>query len=136
MTSRDPVTALKAMPPAMALAKIARSAVSPKCSCAPPRATRNPVMTSSNTSSAPCVVGQAPEHLEEPGHGRDEAPVDGDRFAHDRRHLSAMLGQDRLDRRRVVPLGDDHVRQGALGDARRSREPSPGARVGPERNGS
>ena len=41
------------MPLPSALPKQTRSACTPKCSCAPPGARRKPVMTSSNTASAP-----------------------------------------------------------------------------------
>lgn len=51
--SARPATALTGQPPASALPYTARSGVTPKCRAAPPSASRNPVMTSSKTSTAP-----------------------------------------------------------------------------------
>ena len=53
MISRRPATTDKGAPPATAFPNVDRSGVTPKCACAPPRAIRNPVMTSSMMKSAP-----------------------------------------------------------------------------------
>ena len=57
MISRRPTTAESGNPFAIALPKHARSGMTPKRSCAPPSARRNPVTTSSKISTAPfaCV---------------------------------------------------------------------------------
>ena len=49
----------------MTLPRIVRSGVTPSRSCAPPRATRKPEITSSKTSSAPLRVGLLAQELEE-----------------------------------------------------------------------
>ena len=53
MTSADPPMAPTGMPPPMTLPKADMSGTTPITCCAPPRATRNPVITSSKISSAP-----------------------------------------------------------------------------------
>ena len=57
----------------------------PKRPWAPAGPSRNPVITSSNTSSAPCSVQRRRQVLEEAGVGRDEAHVGGDRLDEHRR---------------------------------------------------
>jgi len=61
MMSRGPAKAASGMPPPMTLPNTNRSAWKPGIDfayrlCAPPSATRKPVITSSNTSSAPCAL--------------------------------------------------------------------------------
>ena len=85
----------------------------PKRACAPPSPTRKPVITSSNTSSAPWRVARSRSAVEESGGGRDEAHVRGDRLDEDRRGLRAVLGERRVERGEVVVRHDDRVGDGA-----------------------
>ena len=93
----------------MTLPKIERSGVMPKRACAPPSATRKPVMTSSNTSSAPCCVHSDAERVEKTRRGRDEAHVRGDRFDEHGRDLGAGSSKTRVERGDVVVRHDDRV---------------------------
>ena len=54
MTAELPPIAATGNPPPRPLASVVRSGVTPKNSCAPPRANRKPVITSSKISNAPC----------------------------------------------------------------------------------
>src|SRR3989338_4106267 len=51
---RGPPTAPIGKPPPIILPNVVRSGVTPKASCAPPSATRNPVTTSSKINTMPC----------------------------------------------------------------------------------
>src|SRR5712671_3564542 len=53
MMRRAPPKAPTGMPPPITLPKVARSGAMPKSSAAPPRASRNPEITSSKMRSAP-----------------------------------------------------------------------------------
>ena len=88
MTSARPPKAPTCRPPPMTLPKHDRSGVTPKRSCAPPRASRKPVITSSKTSSAPTRSHSARRPGEEPGAGRDQAHVGGDRLDDDARDVA------------------------------------------------
>ena len=65
MTSRLPATAPPGMPPAMILAIVVRSGVTPNRCWAPPGAQRKPVMTSSKMSSDAVLAGDIANGLEE-----------------------------------------------------------------------
>ena len=56
MTSARPAMAPTGMPPPRILPRVVRSGVTPTYSWAPPKASRNPVMTSSKMSTAPRLV--------------------------------------------------------------------------------
>ena len=74
MIAGGPPKAPTGSPPPMTLPKHHRSGVTPKRSAAPPRASRKPVITSSNSSRAPAAVAGVPQALEEPGRGRRPGP--------------------------------------------------------------
>ena len=70
--------------------------------CAPPNAIRNPVITSSNTSSAPLAVQTLAEPLEEPGLGRHDAHVRRDGLDDHRRDRVAVSREGIVERLDVV----------------------------------
>src|SRR5260370_775338 len=86
MMSRRPPKAPTGMPPPMILPSVVKSGRTPYSVCAPPKATRKPVMTSSNISSAParshsrlsvcknCGAGADEAHRFEAGHECDPPP--------------------------------------------------------------
>ena len=69
MISARPPNAASGSPPPAILPRIVRSGVTPKRSCAPPRATRKPVITSSKTSSAPAASQSIRSASRKPGAG-------------------------------------------------------------------
>ena len=96
------------------------SAGTPSSSCAPPRATRKPVITSSRTSSAPDESASSRSRSRNPGSGGTTPMFAGTGSA--RIAAGRVLGDRGLDRLGVVP-GDDHRRgRSGLGDARRGRD--------------
>ena len=87
-------------------------------SCAPPGATRKPVITSSKTRSAPWRVAERAQARRKSGPRRDDAHVPGHRLDDDRRDLVGLhAAKQRLDAREVVVLRDERVARGRLGDA-------------------
>ena len=60
---------------------------------------------------------------EEPGAGRDESHVRGDRLDEDRREVGAVLGERGVERGEVVVRHDDRVGDGAGGHAGRTGQP-------------
>ena len=56
ISSARPPYAATGSPPPITLPRHVRSGCTPKRDCAPPYATRNPVITSSKTSTAPCTL--------------------------------------------------------------------------------
>ncbi len=83
---------------------------------APAGPTRNPVMTSSKTSSAPVSSQRRRSAGEEPGVGGDEPHVRGDRLDEDGRDVGAVLGEHGVEGVVVVERDDDRVGDGAGGD--------------------
>ena len=79
MTSRRPPYAPMGMPPPMILPSVVRSGVTPYSPCAPPCATRKPVITSSKISSAPCslVMSRSPCRKPSPGGTTPMLPATG-----------------------------------------------------------
>ena len=69
MISARPPNAASGSPPPTIFPRMVRSGVTPKSSCAPPRATRKPVMTSSNTRSAPDASQRRRSASRKPGSG-------------------------------------------------------------------
>ena len=123
MISARPPNAASGSPPPTIFPRIVRSGRTPKRSWAPPRATRKPVITSSNTSSAPEASQSARSASRKPGCGRDAAHVPGDRLDEDRGEvLAAALdgGGGEVD---VVVVDDDRVADDGLGHAGRGRDP-------------
>ena len=57
------------MPPPITFPRQVMSGLTRYFTCAPPQATRNPVITSSNSSSAPSRVAQVAQALEVPDAG-------------------------------------------------------------------
>ena len=110
-------------PPPTTLPKIDRSGVMPNRPCAPPGPTRKPVITSSKTSSAPCVVAAAAQPGEEAGAGGDEAHVGGDRLDEHRGELGAVRGERGVERGDVVVGHDDRVGDRAGRDPGRAGQP-------------
>ena len=104
MTSARPPNAASGSPPPTILPSTVRSGVTPNRSCAPPRATRKPVITSSKTSSAPARVAEQAQRLEEPGRRRHAAHVPGDGLDDDRRQALAVALDRRGDAVDVVVL--------------------------------
>ena len=94
--------------------------MTPDSSCAPPRATRKPEMTSSKMSSAPVSSALRPQQLQEALGRRDEAHVRRKRLGEDRREL-VLLGR-RDERVGVVPGHDDRARRDLGGHAGRGRD--------------
>ena len=80
ITSARPVRIERGIPLATAFEKQARSAVTPKCSCAPPRASRKPVHISSNTRRAPRSVHSRRSPSRKPRRGSSN--VMGSRITH------------------------------------------------------
>ncbi len=80
MTSARPVSSESGMPLATAFEKQARSAVTPKRSCAPPSASRNPVHISSKISSAPRAAHSRLSSTRKPSRGASN--VVGSRITH------------------------------------------------------
>ena len=68
-TSARPPNAASGSPPPTILPRMVRSGRTPKRSCAPPRATRKPVITSSKTSSAPLASQSRRSASRNPGSG-------------------------------------------------------------------
>ena len=89
-------------------------------SCAPPRATRKPEITSSRIKQRPAGVGALAQQLEEARAGRDEAHVGGQRLGDDRRELvpTGRLLHGGAQRVGVVPGHHDRGGRGARGHAR------------------
>ena len=69
MISARPPNAARGSPPPTILPRMVRSGRIPKRSWAPPRATRNPVITSSKTSSAPEASQSLRSASKKPGSG-------------------------------------------------------------------
>jgi hypothetical protein len=69
ISSRGPPYAAAGSPPPTTLPMTTRSGVTPVSSWAPPRATRKPVITSSNTSSAPVAVARSRSSSRNPSAG-------------------------------------------------------------------
>ncbi len=82
---------------------------------------RNPVMTSSQTSSAPASVQRRRRPARKPSAGGDQAHVGGDRLDEHRRELGAVAVERVVERGVVVVGDDDGVGHRALGDARPNR---------------
>ena len=119
MIARRPATAASGSPPPSTLPRIVRSGVTPSCSCAPPRATRKPVITSSSTSSAPDESHSSRSSSRKPlraGTRPMFAAIGSARIA-------ATLVVDRsLHSLRVVPRHDDRVARLRRGHTRRCRD--------------
>ena len=92
MTSRRPPTAPIGRPPPITLPNVVRSGVTSYFAWAPPVSRRNPVITSSKTSSAPTRSHSARSPSRNPGRGRDDAHVGGDRLDDHRGHVVVELG--------------------------------------------
>ena len=112
----------------MTLPRIVRSGITPSRSCAPPRATRKPEITSSKTSRAPAASRLA-QKLEEARLRRDHAHVRRVGLAQERSDLA--LGERALNRLAVVPGHNECVGglRGGHARARRNalgREPRAG----------
>ena len=97
--SRRPPYAATGSPPPITLPSVVRSAVTPKRSAAPPGAMRNPVITSSKISSAPCSSASRAQRGQERRIGRDEPRVADHRLDDDRRDATGVAPQQRLDAR-------------------------------------
>ena len=69
MRSARPPYAATGNPPPMTLPRVVRSGLTPKRSGAPPGAIRNPVITSSKISSAPCASASRRNAGRNPGSG-------------------------------------------------------------------
>ena len=89
----------------------------PKYSAAPPRANRNPVLTSSKIEQDPELLGQRSHRLVEARLGHDPLGVAEDRLDDDRRDVLALALEEPAQEVDVVVAGrDDRVGDGA-GDA-------------------
>ena len=107
----------------MTLPRIVRSGVTPYTPCAPPNAIRNPVITSSNTSSAPASEHRSRRPSRNPGSGGTTPmfAATGSTIAAAIR--SPVLGEHPVDRCEVVERHRERVARGALGHARRPGDP-------------
>ena len=74
------------------------------------------MITSSNSSSAPCSVHSSRNPFEESRRGGDHAHVRRDGFDGHHRHLVAAFGEERLDRLEVVERRGERVLRAAFGD--------------------
>ena len=92
--------------------EVGRDAVA--CPGRPPSPTRNPVITSSNTSSAPARVQRSRSRSRKPALGRNQTHVGGDRLHDHRREVGAERVERVLERGVVVERHHDGV-----GDGRR-----------------
>ena len=126
MMRRAPPKAPTGMPPPMTLPKVARSGAMPVSSAAPPRARRNPEITSSKISSAPCALRERTQLLQELGALQQQAVVGRHRFDDDGGDARALACEQRLRRRLIIER--QHARGGGegLGHAGRGRAPEGG----------
>ena len=130
---RAPPKAASGSPPPTILPRIVRSGRTPKRACAPPRATRKPVITSSKTSSAPVASHSIRRPSRKPGAGGTQPmfPATGStRIAASPSPYRSTAAAVRVE---VVVGDDDRVGGHAGGHARRRRdaerrEPGAGAR--------
>ena len=109
----------------MILPRIVRSGSTSSRCWAPPRATRKPLITSSNTSSAPVSSASRRSFARKPSDGAHQSHVGRVGLADDRRELAER------QRLRVVPRDDHRVGRLRMGHARRrryalGRKPRPG----------
>ena len=104
----------------MILPSVVRSGVIPNRSWAPPRAMRNPVITSSKMSSAPWAVVCSRRASRKPGLGSQDADVGADRLDDDRGDLVRVAAEHLGDRRDVVVRDHDRVPRGRGGDPGRA----------------
>ena len=109
MTSARPPNAASGRPPPTILPRIVRSGRTPNRSCAPPRATRKPVITSSKTSSAPDASHSCRSASRIAVDRRDDAHVPRDRLDDDRGEAFAVAEHGLGDRLDVVVRADDRV---------------------------
>ena len=97
----------------------------PKRCCAPPRATRKPVITSSKISSAPWRVREFAQRFQKSRRGRNAAHVADHRLDDHRGDLSAAFrerlldGGDRIVRQRDGGFGERLRNARRIGDAER-----------------
>ena len=138
MISARPPNAASGRPPPTIFPRIVRSGGTPKRSCAPPRATRKPVITSSKTSSAPDASQSARSASRKPGAGGTQPmfPATGSTKIAARsslwRSTAAAASVD------VVVVDDDRVGDDRRRHARRGRDAErreARARLGEERVG-
>ena len=123
MRSRRPPTAAQGKPPPITLPRTVRSGRMPKSSCAPPRPTRKPVMTSSKTSSAPLASHAARSSSRKPAAG-GTTPMFAAIGSTTTQAISSPRAVERLAHRRpVVVRQDDRVGDGARRDAGRPGQP-------------
>src|SRR6476660_8072645 len=95
MTSARPPKAAAGSPPLITLPKVNRSASTGSSPYQPAGLTRNPVITSSMTSTVPC--GDLAQSGIEPGRRRHRAHVAGGRLGDDAGDVGAVLVECRLD---------------------------------------
>src|SRR6266536_613291 len=114
MSSAGPPKAASGSPPPTIFPSTVRSGRTPKRSCAPPRPTRKPVITSSNASGA--------LQLQEARRRRDAAHVPGDRLDDDRGKAFAVALDGRGSPFEIVVVDDDRVGGDTGGNAERRRD--------------
>ena len=93
-------------------------------------------MTSSNTSSAPCSVASRRSASRNPAWAAIRPPLTATGSHRIAATWPRMLGEDRLDRADVVPLGDDDVRQRGASGIPAVAGTVAGRSAGPDRIGS
>ena len=91
--------------------------MTPKYSLAPPHPSFAPVFTSSKISSAPCLVADLAQALQEAGLRHAEADIHQDRLENDRGDLAGIFLEATLDGGEIVEGGDEHVGDCGLRDA-------------------
>ncbi len=92
----------------------------PKSACAPPSATRKPVITSSKISTRAVARAFLAQRLEEAGLRQHEVHVAGDRLDDHAGDLAAAFLEERAHLRSVVVVEHQRVRRGVGGHARRA----------------
>ena len=102
ITSARPPSAASGKPPPTTLPNIERSGVMPYMPCAPASPSRNPVITSSNTRSAPTRGAAVAQAFEEAVARRHQAHVRGDRFDDHRGEIGAEARERVVERGVVV----------------------------------
>ena len=117
MTVRLDAKRASGNPPPIDFARQIMSGFTPKYSLAPPHASFAPVFTSSKISSAPFLVAEIAQALQETGLRHAQTDIHQNRLENDRRDLAGIFFEAPLDAAEIVEAGDDDVGQRCLRDA-------------------
>ena len=125
MMSLRPPYAPTGNPPPITLPSVVRSGLMPYSCCAPPKATRKPVMTSSKISSAPVLCECSRSASQEARRRRHATHVAHDRFDNNRRDVVRHAHRTPLHSRHVIKW----QRQCGVAEAPSEHPVSPEAQV-------